>query len=265
MNIRRSAFGCFVIVSALVWGGIASAATVREKFEKSIETKEIGKLVLHNINGSVEIDSWNKNEVKILADKTVRAKNKEAAESAMKDLVIEISEGSDVIEIETRVVRGWKGLLDKVFGSDANVTVKYRIKIPRKYMLDVGTVNGHVEVGTVGGNVRLRSTNGHIRVEDAKTRVSASTTNGDILVGFSECEKNSTMSFRTINGTIDLSFPEDFGAVLHASTVNGSIRSDFSFGKDIEVDSRTRIKGTINGGGGNIDIQTVNGGIRITK
>jgi DUF4097 and DUF4098 domain-containing protein YvlB len=83
-------------------------------------------------------------------------------------------------------------------------------------------------------------------------------------VELAELTTGEDMSFKTTNGGIKLSLPATVRASLTARTTNGSIHTDFPIQVQGKL-SRTRLDGDINGGGGEIEIRTTNGGIRITK
>ncbi len=92
---------------------------------------------------------------------------------------------------------------------------------------------------------------------------------------------NKTMSFSTMNGTIDVTLPADVKANLKLKTDNGDIFTDFDVkiegSHPPEVDDqrknggRYRVKvdktmyGTINGGGPEMQFVTYNGNILIHK
>jgi DUF4097 and DUF4098 domain-containing protein YvlB len=90
------------------------------------------------------------------------------------------------------------------------------------------------------------------------------------------------MSFSTLNGDIDVTFPDSFKANVRMKTDNGEIYSDF----DVKLDSGSEVvrnesghehggkyhvrfdralRGTINGGGPEIQFTTFNGQIFIRR
>ena len=71
-----------------------------------------------------------------------------------------------------------------------------------------------------------------------------------------------SLHFETVNGGIDLTLPADLGADLEARTVNGSITSDFPVSVTGRINPR-RLTGRIGSGGRRLDLETVNGSIRV--
>ncbi|MFQ6112771.1 MAG: DUF4097 domain-containing protein [bacterium] len=238
--------------------------TIREQFEKTFKFKQGGTLILENTNGSVAVESWSKEEVRVEAEKIVKAKSRRQAEEIMKKVRIDIKQDTDYLEIQTHIPRHRTGFWDSIFGGGTSISVTYYLKVPHELRLDISTVNGGVEMEQVGGEIRVKSTNGRIRLFETQGVVDAKTTNGSIEVDFRDFEENEDMSFKTTNGGIKLYLPENFRAYVNASTTNGSINTDFPIKVHGEI-SKRRLRGEISGGGGTVDLHTTNGSIRILK
>jgi hypothetical protein len=106
----------------------AYSTKLTEDFEKSLSLRPGSKLYLGNVNGSVTVTSWDKDEVKIMATKTVKANSRQAAEKYMEELKIVIDESPDGIRIETEHPRRKSGstFWDLFSGGwSASFSVKY--------------------------------------------------------------------------------------------------------------------------------------------
>jgi hypothetical protein len=64
-----------------------------------------------------------------------------------------------------------------------------------------------------------------------------------------------------VNGPIVLSIPSDSGAQLIARNLSGGIQTDFE--QQVSEASGHRVRAVLKGGGAQIDLQNVNGGISI--
>jgi len=73
----------------------AAFADVTETIEKSIPLSPKGSIELGNVNGSIEISAWDKNELSLVAEK--RAKSDED----LQRIEVKIDETPDRITIET--------------------------------------------------------------------------------------------------------------------------------------------------------------------
>jgi DUF4097 and DUF4098 domain-containing protein YvlB len=72
------------------------------------------------------------------------------------------------------------------------------------------------------------------------------------------------LAFHTVNGSITLDLPPDLSADVRATTVNGEISTDFPMTITGRVSHR-HVAGTIGSGGRQLDLQTVNGSVRLRR
>jgi DUF4097 and DUF4098 domain-containing protein YvlB len=265
------------ILAVCAWTS-AEAATLTEQFKKTYSLKSNGGVELQNVNGSVTIEAWDQNQVRIEAEKKVRADGDKARE-IMKQLQIEVSETAGGLRIVTRMPKRDGSLREWLSGDNVQVGVEYRIWVPRGARLgientngklsvtgtrgraDLETTNGGVVVDRAGGEIEIGTTNGSVEVTRSAGVVQASTTNGSIDVELDEAPDAGQLSFSTTNGSITLRVPGNAGMTLDAAATNGRVSSDF------EVTSgrseRRRLEGDVNGGGGRVKLRTTNGSIRI--
>jgi hypothetical protein len=274
-------------VSALALGGLlalaasAHAATLTERFEKTYPFQDGALLALDNTNGGVTIEAWDRDEVRVVAEKKARSDDQAKAREALKQVQVSARPEAGGLRINTVMPKKGSGLWDWMSGGGVSVNVEYRLQVPRRARLDVETTNGGLRVtGTQGkadlettnggitlaevdGDLRLSSTNGGIQATDVAGAVQASTTNGGIEVRLREVPSGSELSFETTNGSVDVRLPRDIRASVDIATSNGKISSDF----DVEggSKSRTRLSGDINGGGGQLRIRTSNGSVEVAQ
>lgn len=259
----------------------AHAVTLTERFEKSYPLGAGGEVQLRNVNGGVTLEAWDRNEVRIQAQKKVRGGSDEAARQVMKDTRIEVSRTAEGLKITTRLPKRDNGLVSWLTGKQVNVAVEYRVWVPRSARLDIGSVNGGVQltgthgrahlqttngaisVARVTGDLELSTTNGGIDVTDSAGAVRAASTNGGIDVRLTDVPGGGDLSLSTTNGGVSIQLPRDIRATVDASTLNGRVSSDFAVGGATK--SRRSVKGDINGGGGTLRIRTTNGSIQIVE
>jgi DUF4097 and DUF4098 domain-containing protein YvlB len=72
------------------------------------------------------------------------------------------------------------------------------------------------------------------------------------------------LTFHTVNGSITLDLPSALSAEVRATTVNGEISTDFPLSATGRI-SRRHVAGTIGGGGRRLDLETVNGSVRLRR
>ncbi|HLX12575.1 MAG TPA: DUF4097 family beta strand repeat-containing protein, partial [Bacteroidota bacterium] len=133
-------------------------------------------------------------------------------------------------------------------------------------------VEGDIEVSDINGSVRLSEISGSAVVD---------ATNGEITVTFVKIDPEKSMSFSSLNGQIDVTYPPDIKATLNMKSEQGEIYSDFDIAMSktkakVEQSSQGRrgryrismekgMEGTINGGGQQLTFKNFNGDIYIRK
>jgi len=143
----------------------------------------------------------------------------------------------------------------------ANLSVTFRVGVPDGVAFIARTVNGAVTAEGLAGNVEAKSVNGSITI-GTDGRAEASTVNGAIRASVGVVDDFGELAFRTTNGSITLTLPENVDAEFDGGTTSGSIRSDFP----LEVTGRygpKRLSGVLGSGGDHILLRSVNGSIRI--
>ncbi len=252
----------------------AGKSVEKEVIERTVAFSPGGRLTIVNVNGDITIESWDRHEVKMKAEKRARAENEDEARMLLEKTTVQFDQTVNGIDIRTDA--------PKKPGRNRNVSVAYTVTVPRAIDLDLKTVNGRVDVDDVSGAVdakttngrigltaivgaiQARTTNGNIELSDLLGPVETKTTNGKIKVALSGTgDEPHDIRAKTTNGGIEVTLPKGLKARLKASTVNGRIETDFPvtvtgrFGKSVD--------GVINGGGRLIQLKTVNGSIQLKE
>ncbi len=225
---------------------------VREEFHQTYPLAANGRVGVHNVNGAIHVAAWDRSEVRVDAVKHgVDAKALEQAQ-------IVVEAGADAVEIRTKYPENCHGCRP--------AAVEYTITVPRGAALDpIRTVNGSVAVEGVSGRVKVASVNGGLEVRKADGDVDLNTVNGRVAGDFDQLAARH-ISMHTVNGAIALALPKDAGAHLVLSTVNGGVKSDFEIpAAHAHHGPGTHVDTQIGGGGAEISLATVNGGIALTR
>jgi hypothetical protein len=154
------------------------------------------------------------------------------------------------------------------------------ILVPRQTSVHARTVNGgDLRVDGVSGNHELANVNGGIEATDIAGSLVASTTNGDVNVGFRELTPNKAMSFTSFNGDVEVAFPRGLSADLRVNAGRGEVLTDFDFevqpqasvvdrGGDAgryRVRLEREVRAVVGGGGPEMQFKTFNGDIVIRQ
>jgi DUF4097 and DUF4098 domain-containing protein YvlB len=157
------------------------------------------------------------------------------------------------------------------------------LTVPVHTSLSLHTVNdGNISVTGVDGELDINDVNGEVVLRNISGSAVAHALNGKVLVTFNRIDPAKPMAFSSLNGDIDVTFPADLKATLSMRTDNGEVYSDFDIqlqtttpqqtvedgrgkGGKYTVRMEKTIKGTINGGGQEIQFKNFNGNIYIRK
>lgn len=246
------------------------AREIEETFKKNIPVNDATRLTVENRNGSIDVKSWDKDEVEVIAYKKVNADNREAAVRLMEDLKVVIHERGDEIEVITEYPntrnKNDGGFWSWVMGKSGNVgySVSYEIHVPEKFDLNLESTNGRIEVANCNGRMRLQTTNGKIIADRVSGSIRCNTTNGSINASLVEVLEDEEMNFLSTNGSIKVYLPGSINADVRAQTTNGSINCDLPISQRYSS-SRKKLDGVINDGGMLIYLKTTNGSIHLRE
>ena len=146
---------------------------------------------------------------------------------------------------------------------DNDVEVHFTVKVPAGVALAARTVNGEVEAAGLERDFDASTVNGSIQLSTSG-RAQAQTVNGSIRASAGRSDWSGDAAFKTVNGSITLTLPSSTAAAVRAETVNGDIETDFPLTVTGKF-NRRRLNGTIGGGGRSLQMETVNGSIRLRK
>ena len=214
---------------------------------------------IRGINGDISAEAATGNEVEVTAVKRARR--------------------SDPDEVHIEVVNGDNGVtICAVYPGDNNhceqgggrmntrnndVSVEFTVRVPRGVGFDGNTVNGDVEASGLTGNVEANTVNGSVRLETSGGDASGSSVNGGVTATVHDVGSHA-LRFHSVNGSLNITLPAATSADVDARTVNGSIDTDFPLTVNGRMSPR-HISGTIGSGGRHLELETVNGSIRLHK
>ena len=144
-----------------------------------------------------------------------------------------------------------------------DVEVDFTVHIPRGVGFDGNTVNGDVEATGLAGPVEVNTVNGSVRLDTESGDANAASVNGGVTA-IVRAIGTAPMNFKSVNGSVNVTLPTGINADIDAQTVNGSIDTDFPITVNGRMSPR-HIRGSIGSGGRRLELETVNGSIRLRK
>jgi hypothetical protein len=238
----------FCIALAGVAVARAASGPASEDFVRTLPLPSGGVFLLTNVNGSVEVDAWEKPQVEIRARKTTEGS---AGDLNRVRIVVDARPG----EVAVRTLYPESEGLD--------VSVEYHIRVPARVILKrVETVNGTVRARGVEGAGLLRSVNGNVELLEGAGRFDARSTNGNVRMELNQLPPGSPISIETVNGNVVLALPANANAELDILSMNGDFFSELPVMLRGRLSSRD-FNGRLGRGGDLVKVRTVNGGIRV--
>lgn len=149
----------------------------------------------------------------------------------------------------------------RLSSEDNDVSVAFTVQVPEGVRFVASTVNGEIEAGGIGADVKATTVNGDVKVSTSGL-ARATTVNGSIQASMGRADWSGTTHFNTVNGSITVKLPDNASTDVSASTVNGSMNTDFPLTVQGKF-SMKNMKGTIGDGGRELQMETVNGSIHL--
>jgi hypothetical protein len=296
-RIARAALvaGCAVALSACEVNLNTEGLTSKET--KTFTVSGQPDLTVETFDGSIEIHSWDRNEVEVEIEKRAME------QSLIEQMRVEAEQQGDRIVVRVTGPSAYesRGLTVGVHISPA---ARLRVAVPRKLVLQARTEDGSIRVedlegrlvlrtgdGSVttdrlSGEIEIRTGDGAIRMEKAEGRLDLETNDGSITVSARptvlraktgdgairvQVEAETTMAdtwdLETRDGSVTVTLPPGFNADIDAETRDGSVRSThpaLETNRDDEErrERRRELRARMGEGGRVLKVRTGDGSIR---
>lgn len=182
-----------------IWLVASVAAWAGESVDRTFPVTADVDVEIENVSGSVEVEVWDRNEVRVVAELGDDTEG------------LDIQAEADEIRIEVEVPEHsgrWRS-------RDINSEIK--VWVPAGASVDVETVSADIEVRGVNGDIDLESVSGDIDADGEPATADMSTVSGSIE--FSGAR--TAVDAETVSGTIRL---DGVAGRVDAATVSGGIK-----------------------------------------
>jgi DUF4097 and DUF4098 domain-containing protein YvlB len=222
------------------------------------------------ISGGITVKAYDGKEVIVEA----RVRNRESARSDSGPKRLAISTTGLTVEEENNQVN--------INTESYARAIDLFISVPVHTSLHLRAVNdGDIVVAGVDGELDIDDVNGSVTLNNIAGSAVAHALNGRLLATFTRINQK-PMAFSSLNGDVDVTFPADLKANVSLRSDRGDVFSDFDVqmqaasSQPIVEDGRTHggkyrvkidktVRGTINGGGPELQFTNFNGQIYIRK
>ena len=250
-----------------------------QKIQRSFPLKSGGELRVENDRGSTSIDAWDKDEVSIEA-----VKHFEGGDTAMRDRWLretEVRLENTGSYVSVKVVRpnnfciGW---------CDFHAWVDLTIRTPRKSAVTASSdrtatritgvqgalhITGDrsaIDLRNTSGSIHIRSDRGTVNLRDVDVRDSIDISTDRAPIELYATHFSAGGRLETDRGPITLRLPSDTALNLEVENDRrSSFNSDFPMTTSGGFGRGGTMRGTINGGGPTLHMQTDRGSISVQK
>jgi len=257
MNIRICRLTLLILLGLALSADVAWAEDRGREFHWSGKLAADQLVLVKGVNGNVDAEGSSGDQIEVTAEKSGPDADRvkiEVASSGDGIVICAIYPGSS-----GSCSPGWHA--SHVRGSDTKV--HFSIRLPKNLRFSGQTVNGNVEAKGMGRFVRGESVNGSVQVSTSAW-AEAETVNGGIKARMGNAAWSGTLSFKSVNGSVEVELPDDLSADVNFKSLNGAISSDFPITISGSFVGRTA-KGRIGNGGRELSIETVNGSVELKK
>jgi hypothetical protein len=154
----------------------AAPAQQEERFHRTLEVGPDAALSIGNISGDIHVEGVAGSTITIDAVKSVE--DEEDAE-LLQNVEIEVSQLGNRVRVSTEHTgRGGR----RHRGHEGNISVSYRVTVPKGTEVELQSVSGSVAVTGVEGTANAQSVSGDVRVTDVAELVQAKSVSGNVEV-----------------------------------------------------------------------------------
>jgi len=236
---------CLIVMFATtsVW-----AAKLTKDIEKSTVFNS-GTVVIKSTEGNIQVSCSDEDQVVVLANIEVKAKDKAFLEAFTQQVDIALEHEGDQLVIKPDypvLEKGDQFQQWTVGGKKPEIKVQYTVMVPRKLNVTAKSEEGDIEIDRVCGAVRAQSKN------------------GSVVAKIQTIQADCKQEYQSMNGAVRVYMSRNTEADVDMNTLNGHIHSEFPPVSNGYYNA-TAMKVQVNGGGKNVSLKTYNGSIYLFK
>ncbi|HEY8412763.1 MAG TPA: DUF4097 family beta strand repeat-containing protein [Pyrinomonadaceae bacterium] len=246
---RRPIRASLVAVGALLALVSLSAATVvnaQQQFSKRYPGGKNVRVELRNISGTIVVESWNKNEIRLSA--TIESKDAHVVPKQINDCLMVDVMGDN---------RGRGDIGD----------INFKLQVPANSSVDVETRRGNINVANIrSGLVRAYvSSEGDITLTNiSATHVVAQNVIGDIFFD-GEFSSGGTYEFKSTKGNITIRIPGDSAFRLVAASPTKQIQLNDFWNSGFKTQDGRKYVGDVGDGRSSVSVTNFSGSITFMR
>jgi serine/threonine protein kinase len=268
-------------------------------FSKTFTVGQDGKLVMNVDRGGIQVVGGDQETVEVRVSRKVRNANNADADRILAEQDLVVNQAGNQISVSAHEPSSL-GRSSGWWWTRPGLDVNYKISVPRKFALQLQTMGGNIKTATVQGEVKVHTQGGQLEFDDVEGNVAGQTRGGGIRAAgckgelvvqtdgggitvesfsgpfvqgitqggpisadFAASPKADSL-LKTIGGGVTVRLPETAAVTLDAHTQGGTVKSDLPVLTQ-GATGRDALRGTINGGGPSLKLETMGGNIQVWK
>ncbi len=173
-------FGAGLVAGLLLGiGAGVGASEYDQTIEKEFQVSAGGKLVVQADRGSIEIKSDARDKIQVRVFRLVKGGSQAQADELFADHEVTFKQDGNIVSIVGRNKKD-RFRLGRI--RQPNMQVRYTIRLPRRFEVDLKTSGGDIRLGELDGSAITRTSSGSIEITTAKGQVEVKNSGGDVRI-----------------------------------------------------------------------------------
>ncbi|MFC2106707.1 DUF4097 family beta strand repeat-containing protein [Bacteroidota bacterium] len=226
-----------LLLSFIISGSLLFSKEYTDQISKEIKTSgNLQEKVLYfgNLFGSVDVEGYKGNTIKIEVLRNIQYESNEELEIAKEELQLMLTETNKGYLLhynmpEVKIDEEKMRTSFNFCGESLEYKFEFNVKImvPEDINLHISTVDkGDVSIEKTSGLLEINNVNGSISMKDVSSITEVSTVNGSIEISFNKNPAGKSV-YKTINGDIRLKLKNEFSSTVEFTSMNGDLYTDF--------------------------------------
>ena len=280
-------------VSSKTLAALLAKVKVEPELEKTYDVNPGGRLTVDSDIGTVNVQAAPKNKVEIVVTKEPKNRfvSDKLVQEALADFKVTFDQTGSNVSVTGKFQRGrnyWRRQINRL-------NIRFRVTVPHQYDVNLHTESGDISVIGLEGEVQAQSSAGNIGIENVVGPVETQTNAGNLrfdrvngyILGRSSAGNiilfncQGMVDAKTSAGNIRADMTTQLKREWNLQTLAGNIVGTFISSLAVDIDARTgagisstdfrvqgtvnrtRLYGTINGGGALLKLRTSAGNIHL--
>lgn len=273
-------------------------STSSNRIEKTYDVNPNGRLTVTSDIGTVDVQTAARDRVVVIVTKKAKRQLDRQVQEALADFKVTFDSSHSGVSIRGTFQRGrnywryWRRQLNQL-------DIRFLVTVPRRYNVDLNTQLGNISTDDLIGEVQAQTSAGNIYIDDVIGRVQTQTSGGNLRfngvkgpisgrstagnITLANCQ--GMVDIKTSVGNIEAELTTQPQHQWTLQTSVGNIAGTLNSNIAVEIDARTaryggnlstdlivrgnktrsRLRGTINGGGPLLKFRTSIGNIRLLR